>query len=192
MEQTALPGYELFSGVTSQQVAFAKLVALGYDPKNGDKIKSLTHAAILAGVGSTKDSSRILASRYNKSPKIIKLIAYFRGETWEEDKLHHSEILSRYRDLADKCLGNKYITLTIEGDGDKEPTEVEYKVFKPSEAQRALSDMADMAGLKGAKAKDDNTSWTGVSGIESRELSGTERAARVIQLLKSAGSVGAG
>lgn len=63
---------ELFIGVTTQQVKFSKLVALGYDPETGNKIKSLTQAAIICGIGGNKDSARKLASRYNQNPKIKK------------------------------------------------------------------------------------------------------------------------
>jgi hypothetical protein len=173
---------ELFIGVTTQQVKFSKLVALGYDPETGDKIKSLTQAAIICGIGGNKDSARKLASRYNQNPKIKKLIAYFREETWEEDKIHHSEILNRYRDLVDKCVGNKAVKISVK-DGDEKYIDVDVLVFKPSEAQRVLSDMADIAGMKGAKSVDNKKAKD--AGIYNHiELNPTERTARIIHLLK--------
>ena len=186
--QGVLPGLAI-ARMSPKLVRFCRLMASGFDPDTGNKVKTQTHAAELAGLGNTPASCKELASRTMKDARVAAYIEELRQDQWQEFQLQQLEVVQGYRELLDKSLGRVKVRRTVEMEGGVY-ADIDMHEFKPSEAERALKAMAEITGLMGVKASGgvDRTGDT----VAERELSATERGARVIELLKRAGVVGTG
>jgi hypothetical protein len=171
-------------------VRFCQLVAIGYDEETGEKLTN-TAAAEKAGIGNSKDSARRLASHYLKDQRVGNLIERLREDRWQAMKLGQLETIALMRELADIYTTKRKIKRTIVTPEDGNTVDVEVYEFRPAEAERLVKTMAEITGLTGVK-QGNGVSGGGESAVEGRELSGTERSARVIELLKRTGIMGTG
>lgn len=185
--QGVLPGCEAVR-LPDALVRFCQFMALGHDPETGEKLNQ-TEAAEKAGIGNSKDSARKLASYYMRDERVKNLIARLREDRWQSLMLQQHEVVEGYRELLDKSLGRRKIKRTLVDD-EGVRSDVDAYDFRPGEAERALKAMAEITGLLGAEKKQNGSAGGGESAGQGRELNSTERAARVIELLKRARAVG--
>lgn len=197
-----LPGFAE-ARLTEAQVRFCQLVAIGFDD-SGKKLNQ-TDCAVRAGIGDTKSSSKALASRYMQDARFKAMIWQIRNESLGDLRLHNNEIVMGLRELADISLGRKSVKKTVidnvvsEDDGGKSENRSEartFAVYDPDlgQAHQALKTMGTITGLissdkRGAAGSGSSGS---ADGPAARELNGVERAARVVELLKRSGAMGAG